>query len=145
MLKDTGHGYNIPNPLLDIHKQITVDDEKYYGQHMLVDTRRCNKRITSIPDVTRFIKELVGLIDMVGWQEPMVTRFPEDKSIGSLQGVSAIQMIYTSSITLHGHDNTRDMYLDIFSCKEYDTDKVESFVKEFFSPVVYKSQTVLRK
>jgi S-adenosylmethionine/arginine decarboxylase-like enzyme len=145
MLKNSGHGYNIPNPLLDIHKQITVNDEKYYGQHMLVDTRRCNERITSIPDVTRFIKELVGLIDMVGWQEPMVTRFPEDKAIGSLKGVSAIQLIYTSSITLHGHDNTRDMYLDIFSCKEYDTDKVESFVKEFFSPVVYKSQTVLRK
>lgn len=145
MLKDSGHGYNIPNPLLDIHKQILVDDERYYGQHMLVDTRRCNHKITSIPDVTSFIKELVVLIDMVGWKEPMITRFPEDKSIGSLQGVSAIQMIYTSSITLHGHDNTRDMYLDIFSCKQYDTDKVESFVKEFFEPVVYKSQTFLRK
>ena len=145
MLRDTGHGYNIPNPLLDLHKQITVDDKKYYGQHMLIDTRQCNSKIISIPDVTQFIKELVVLIDMVGWKEPMVTRFPEDKALGSLQGVSAIQMIYTSSITLHGHDVTRDMYLDIFSCKEYDAEKVENFVKEFFSPVVYKSQTVLRK
>lgn len=145
MIKNPVHGYSIPDPTIDLHKQITVDDEKYYGQHMLVDTRRCNSKITSIPAVTQFIKELVVLIDMVGWQEPMVTRFPEDKALGSLQGVSAIQMIYTSSITLHGHDQTRDMYLDVFSCKAYEAEKVENFVKEFFAPVVYKSQTLLRK
>lgn len=145
MAPQTSHGYSVPNPLVDPHKRITVLKRKYYGQHLLVDTQRCNSRITSVPEVTVFIKELVDLIGMVGWGEPLVTRFPEDSAIGSLQGVSAIQMIYTSSITLHGHDLSRDMYLDVFSCKEYDEAKVETFVKDFFSPTKCKTQTIFRK
>ena len=84
---------------------------------------------------------MVKRIDMVPFGEPFVERFGEDDEVG----ISAVQLIQTSAITIHTNDEARDMYLDVFSCKDFNAEDVLSAVKDWFAPEGLDSQTLLRK
>ena len=145
MFSNNGHAIqDAPTPL-EVHRNVIIMGKRYYGKQLLLDAEECNGNILSIQMVTDFIKQLVKEIDMLAWDDPLVEHFPQDDSIGSVKGISAVQLIYTSSITLHGHDNTRDMYLDVFSCKDFCKEEVEKFVTKFFKPKSITSQVVLRR
>jgi S-adenosylmethionine/arginine decarboxylase-like enzyme len=58
---------------------------------------------------------------------------------------SAVQLIQTSAITIHTNDEARDMYLDVFSCKDFEAETVIKAVKDWFAPASIDSQTLLRK
>ena len=60
-------------------------------------------------------------------------------------GWSVAQLIYTSTITCHFTDESGDFYLDVFSCKEFEIEKVIECVDEFFSPLETKSRYLLRE
>ena len=47
-------------------------------------------------------------------------------------GYSVVQMIETSSVVGHFSEGTNTIYLDIFSCKPYDQQKVCDFCRGFF-------------
>jgi len=48
------------------------------------------------------------------------------------QGTSAVQFILTSSIVIHTLDQLGAVYINIFSCKEYDPKVAEKFSVEWF-------------
>ena len=82
--------------------------------------------------IFRVISNLVFDIDMVAYGEPVIEHFAThdpDKA-----GYSAVQLIETSSITAHFVDSTGEAYIDVFSCKPYDTDIVIELVKQYFKP-----------
>jgi S-adenosylmethionine/arginine decarboxylase-like enzyme len=57
----------------------------------------------------------------------------EDKQTSPhTQGTSAVQFILTSSIVIHTLDQLRAVYINIFSCKEYDPGVAEKFSVEWF-------------
>ena len=49
-------------------------------------------------------------------------------------GLTAIQIIVTSTIVAHFIDSTGDLYLDVFSCRKFDSYEVTRTVDEFFMP-----------
>jgi S-adenosylmethionine/arginine decarboxylase-like enzyme len=49
-------------------------------------------------------------------------------------GLTAVQIIVTSTIVAHFIDSTGDLYLDVFSCKQFDVETVNDTVDEFFKP-----------
>ena len=65
---------------------------------------------------------------------------------GSLDkaGWTMIQLIETSNIMGHFLDHNGDLYLDIFSCKDYNEQLVIDLLKQCFSPGEIKSQVLLR-
>jgi len=93
-----------------------------------------NKKI-----VKRFIKELCNLIDMERFGKAIVKKFGE----GTLEGVSAIQFIKTSSITIHFDEQKNRAFIDLFSCKNFNGKKAEQFSKQFFK--AKKSKMILIK
>ena len=50
-----------------------------------------------------------------------------------LFGITVLQAIETSSITAHFAENIGEIYLDVFSCAEYDPQKVLDFTIKFFN------------
>jgi S-adenosylmethionine/arginine decarboxylase-like enzyme len=48
--------------------------------------------------------------------------------------LTAVQIIVTSTIVAHFIDSTGDLYLDVFSCKQFDVETVAETVDEFFKP-----------
>jgi S-adenosylmethionine/arginine decarboxylase-like enzyme len=123
------------------YKRIIRDGEPHYGQHLMLTATGCNERLLDCDSINAFIKALVKEIDMVAYGEPLIARFGQGIEIG----ISAVQLIETSAITLHTNDGCRDLYLDVFSCKEYDPDVVLDVVDAFFDPHLSRFEQVFRK
>ena len=45
-----------------------------------------------------------------------------------------MQLIETSNIIAHFVEETNDMYLDVFSCKDFHPDDVKAMVSKYFEP-----------
>jgi S-adenosylmethionine decarboxylase len=105
----------------------------YWGYHLTLDCSNCVRDLIKDEDnVRKFVRTLLDRIDMkpIGdtWIEYTAGEFP-DKA-----GLTAVQIIVTSTIVAHFIDLTGDLYLDVFSCKVFDIATVENTVREFFGP-----------
>ena len=79
--------------------------------------------------IKQFTKELCELIGMKRFGETLVTHFGEEERVA---GFSMVQLIETSLISAHFANQSNTVYLDVFSCKTYDPNLVESFAINFF-------------
>jgi len=62
-----------------------------------------------------------------------------------LKGTSAVQFISTSNITIHTLDEMKRIYLNIFSCKDFNSTIARKFCRDYFKGKVVTSQTIRRK
>lgn len=123
------------------YKRIVVDGVHYYGKHLVLTATGCNDALLDTAKIAQFLTELVERIDMVAYGDPIVARFGH----GIEEGISAVQLIETSAITIHTNDMARDMYLDVFSCKGYSELDVMAVLQEVFNPQGINWQILLRK
>ena len=98
-------------------------------------TIRCSNNIY------RFTKDLVQKIDMVAYGEPQIVMF----GTGNKKGYTLVQLIETSNICAHFVEETNDMYLDVFSCKDFDEHVVAGLVADYFGAQNVESRVVLRQ
>jgi S-adenosylmethionine/arginine decarboxylase-like enzyme len=122
------------------YRRINIDGIYYYGKHLILTARACNEKILDIPVIASFMSDIVKKIDMVAYGDPLVARFGNGMEIG----LSAVQLIETSAITIHTNDQARDMYLDVFSCKTFSEFEAIDFVKKTFNPKEINYQTLFR-
>jgi len=112
-----------------------------WGKSLAIDLYKCAAHRLTDPDgLKKFTGELVRVVDMVAHGECYIDRF----GIGDLRGYSAMQFIETSSITIHIDEKGKRVFIDIFSCKDFDTQKAEKFSREYFGAKGIKSTTLLR-
>ena len=113
-----------------------------WGYHLILDVKGCDIEKATNPDYIRdFTKELVKRIDMLPYGEPQVVHFADNTD---LAGWTVLQLIHTSNITAHFCDINGDLYLDIFSCKEFDGDVVVQYLNDFFKPLRITSRFLYR-
>jgi S-adenosylmethionine/arginine decarboxylase-like enzyme len=123
------------------YKNIEIDGTKYYGKHMMLTLESCNDNILSVESIKDFLKEMADEIKMIRYGEPIAARFGEGIEVG----ISAVQLITTSALTIHTNDAARDMYLDVFSCKWFEEETVIGVANKYFSPKAHTFQIVIRK
>ena len=104
---------------------------KLWGMSMSLDLYKCNPdTIRDADKIKEYVKELCdNVIDMKRYGECQVVHFGDDPKV---TGFSMTQLIETSLVSGHFANNTNAAYLDIFSCKWYDIDKVRDFSEKFF-------------
>jgi S-adenosylmethionine/arginine decarboxylase-like enzyme len=91
--------------------------------------------------IEKFTNTLVKDIDMVAYGKPQIIMFGS----GNKKGYTLVQLIETSNICAHFVEETDDMYLDVFSCKDFDPDQVKKIVKSFFDPQFIDITTLIRQ
>ncbi|MBU0760424.1 MAG: S-adenosylmethionine decarboxylase [Nanoarchaeota archaeon] len=112
-----------------------------WGQLTAIDLFECREDVLKDKKkLEEFCLELCGEIGMKPFGRPMVERFGD----GELEGNSALQFIETSSISVHCDEVDKRVFVDIFSCKEFDAKKARKFVKKFFDGKRMKSRTMMR-
>lgn len=107
-----------------------METNTYWGYHLMLDCSGCNIEVQNPETIRKFNNELVERIEMVPYGLPQIVRFGE----GHLAGITLMQLIETSNINCHFCDNPSSMYLDVFSCKLYNTQTVVDVVKKYFDP-----------
>jgi len=114
----------------------------YWGYHLMLDCASCDlENMTSIKNIYDFTKNLVKDINMIAYGEPLIVYLgSNDKA-----GYSLVQLIETSNICGHFCDETRTIYLDVFSCKPYKNDTVIDLVKKYFKAKSIKSTYITRQ
>lgn len=106
---------------------------RYWGHHLVLDIGGCSREAISNEDTIRaWGTELIKAIDMVAHGQPYVEYF--DHEDPKLAGITFFQMILTSNLTAHFCENSREGYLDIFSCKDFNVDDAIQVTKKYFSP-----------
>lgn len=113
---------------------------EYWGYHLMLDCSGCNDAITKPELIKNFSDELVKRIEMIPYGEPQIIRFGE----GDLVGYTLMQLIETSNINCHFCDVPKSMYLDVFSCKSYNTEIVIEMVKKYFDPTKIRVNYITR-
>ena len=113
-----------------------------WGKHSVHNIFRVNPiTIRSYENIFNFNKALVKGIDMKAYGEPQIVRFGE----GDKWGYTLVQLIETSNIMAHFVEETNDIYLDVFSCKDFDPKDVEKIVKEYFQPEHIQTTVLIRQ
>jgi S-adenosylmethionine/arginine decarboxylase-like enzyme len=104
--------------------------ENVWGIASSIDIYNCNPgTIRDADEIRRFVVELCEQIEMKRFGETQVVHFGEDERVA---GFSMVQLIETSLISAHFANQTNTVYLDVFSCKPYNPEKVQVFARDFF-------------
>lgn len=114
---------------------------KPWGQLLLLNLHECDKEtLSNEKKLKDFCLELCKKLDTKPFRKPMIKRFGKDL----LEGYSLVQFIETSSITIHVDESHNRLFLDIFSCKKFDSRLAEDFSKEFFKAIRIKGKLFYR-
>lgn len=122
---------------------------KSYGKEVILDLHECDPSTFTRKSIEKFFIKLCKEIkmereDLHWWDEEGV---PEDERYTEphLVGISAIQFITTSNITIHTLELLKNVYLNIFSCKDFDADVAIEFSKNWFKGKVVTKKVIVRK
>lgn len=113
-----------------------------WGKLTIINLYECNSDyIKNKAKIKQFLNQLCKKINMKPFGKPLIKKFGKNK----LKGYSAIQLLETSSITIHFDETKNRAFIDIFSCKALNAKKTESFSKKFFKAKSSKSQKISRQ
>lgn len=121
---------------------------KNYGKELILDLHDCDPKRFNRTTIKIFFRQLCKLIDMqrceLFWWDDYGLPKEERQTEPHLKGTSAIQFIVTSNITIHTLDILKSVYINIFSCKDFNVKQATKFSKDFFNGRVI-SQTVIKR
>ena len=117
---------------------------KNFGLELVLDLHNCDpKMIRSSQKLRSYAVQLCKLLKMKRYGQTLLPHFGHSNPLTS--GYSLLQFIETSSITGHFSELTNRAYLNIFSCKEFDTQKARDFTVKFFKAKSFHNRVLIRK
>lgn len=120
----------------------------YYGKEVILDIHNCDTSTFTRKSIRRYFVEVCSLIEMerckLCWWDDYVVPPEEQETEPHLKGTTAIQFISTSNITIHTLDLMKRVYLNIFSCKDFDENVVREISEKWFKGEVVSCHVIER-
>ncbi len=122
---------------------------KPYGYELILDLHDCDPDTFNRSSIEDFFEKLCKKIDMTQcdlhfWDDVGVT--PEEQQTSPhTKGTSAVQFILTSTIVIHTLDLMEKVYINVFSCREFNSEIVKQFSSEWFKGTVVNNHFIERK
>ena len=114
-----------------------------FGPHITIDLKGCPKEILANYELHfNFLKLVPELIGMTPITQPYV--FPYAGLVPEDRGITGIVIIAESHISVHSFEEKGYCFIDIFSCKDFDTKKAIEIIHEIFKPVSSEINIVKR-
>ena len=115
-----------------------------FGKELILDLHDCQRPFDRAT-IHQFFIDLCRLIKMrrekIAWWD-----YPETgKDYDKLRGLSAVQFIRTSSITVHALDASHRLYVNVFSCKPFSASKAAAFTAAYFQGKIVGRKVVKRR
>lgn len=119
-----------------------------YGKELIIDLHDCNVDWFTKDHLRQYFEDLAELTKMELVGDPQwftMEDLPSD-AVNSphLNGISVVQFISTSNFTIHALYDGR-MYLNVFTCKDFDPELVLDFTTSYFEGEVKNVEVVTRK
>jgi hypothetical protein len=132
-----------------LEKKCIPTNKVRYGMEAIIDLKDCNVEKFTRQSIRKWLKILCDeKIDMVRdelifWDDAGVPEKYKQK-LPHTSGISGVQFILTSSIVFHTLDLTGELYVNIFSCRDFDGQTAIDFTKEWFEGEVRASHVIDR-
>jgi len=106
-------------------------DENCYGMHLTLRIANVEKsEALNLPEIVhKFLVKLVTDIGMRILAGPLVAAEHSDEG---KSGCSGLIILYESHAAIHTYVDMREAFLDVFSCKQFNTEQVSETIREFF-------------
>jgi S-adenosylmethionine decarboxylase len=119
------------------------DRRRAFGFHLMLDCYNCSPdKLDDIDACYNFLDRLVAEIGAEKQTQPYVFRTPDH--FPGREGLSGWVPIVESGISIHTLTGTRFISLDVYSCREFDNEKIIAFTDDFFRPSDIDAVFVLR-
>lgn len=109
---------------------------KFYGKELILDLHNCDPATFNRKSIRKYFKLLCKQIDMKAeklcWWDDFGLMPDLQQKLPHTKGTTAVQFILTSNITIHTLDILKNVYLNIFSCKDFDANLALKFSEEWF-------------
>jgi len=120
-----------------------------YGKELILDIHDCDISKFNRDAINYYLVVLCSKIDM-DMEDCYFWDYEDDlkekeKAPPYLKGTSCVQFISTSTIVIHTLDDLKKVFINIFSCKDFDTKSIRHLTESFFGGKVYNSQEIIRE
>ena len=119
-----------------------------YGKELILDLHDCDPSTFNRKSIREYFNRLCDLIDMekekLCWWDYQGVPIEEQDTEAHLVGTTAVQFIKTSNIVIHTLDLLGNVYINVFSCKDFDENAVKDFSEKWFNGKTVNSQVVNR-
>jgi len=112
-------------------------EQEPYGYELILDLHGCDILTFNRKSLEEYFIKLCEAIEMERcelhfWDDAYL---PEGQSynLPHTKGISAVQFIVTSNITVHTLELLEKVFVNIFSCKGFDKDIAQKVTEEWFS------------
>lgn len=127
---------------------MSSEEANPYGYELILDLHGCDSDMFNRGAIEDFFKQLCIQIKMTRcdlhfWDDVGVP-LEEQQTSPHTKGTSAVQFILTSTIIIHTLDLMGAVYINIFSCKEFDEKLAEAFTKDWFHASETRSHFIER-
>ena len=117
--------------------------KKNYGKELILDLFECDpKIIRSKKKILEYSNKICNLIKMKKYGKPICERFGFGKDFTA--GFSLVQLIESSLVSGHFSELWSKVYINIFSCKNFDDKKAAAFTEKFFKAKKIKNRVLIR-
>ena len=100
-----------------------------WGMLAAIDLHGCDRARLADPDtIRRFVPAVIEAIGMRAHGPLAIERFGD----AELEGWSAMQFIETSSITVHADEVWCRCFVDVFSCRRFDSERAAAIAARHF-------------
>jgi S-adenosylmethionine decarboxylase len=120
-----------------------------YGQEAVLDLHDVPDKFFQLKEVRRFAENLCDEIGMI--KGPIYTWGGEKQDLHvhpnkpKIDGISCVQFLHSSSITIHALDEINKVFINVFSCKPFDADGVKKFAEERLGGSLVSFHNYIRK
>jgi len=124
-------------------KNKKLEMKKNYGKELILDLFECDpKIIRSKKKILEYSNKICNLIKMKKYGKPICERFGFGKDFTA--GFSLVQLIESSLVSGHFSELWNKVYINIFSCKNFDDKKAAAFTEKFFKAKKIKNRVLIR-
>ena len=121
-----------------------------YGKELILDIAECDASRFNRLDIRKFMRILCD--DVINMQRELLVFWDDEETADSerqtnpkTKGTTAVQFILTSNVTIHTLDLLEKVYLNIFSCKDFDDDAATRFCVAYFNGKLMKRTSIERE
>lgn len=122
--------------------------ERPYGFELIMDLHGCDASKFNRKSIEQY---MIAVCEAIGMERQQLYFWdcegvPVEKLHAEphLVGTSAVQFITTSNIVIHTLDLLASVYINVFSCKEFDRSVAERLTREWFNARDCKAHLVKR-
>ena len=108
-----------------------MNKESNFGPHLMLDLSECDQgKINDLNFIFNFLNTLPDKIGMVKITQPYV--FPYSGLVPEDKGITGCVIIAESHLSIHTFVEKGYAFIDLFSCKPFDTEMAKDFIIQAF-------------